>query len=226
MFQGFDSETVDFMWGIRFNNEKAWFEANKQTYLDHFYNPMRALAREVYDHIAGECRDEGLICRVSRIYRDARRLRGRGPYKDHLWFSVEQPHEIWTESPCFWFELGPEGWGYGMGCYMVRPVTMAKLRARMDADPKPMEQLTRALSRQGEFVLMGEEYKQPRGEAPSPLLEPWYLKKNYSIGHEDKLTDELFSRNIVEHLCGGYDFLLPYYRYFAALEGDPDPRKA
>ncbi len=29
MFEGFSQETVDFMWGIRFNNEKSWFEAHK-----------------------------------------------------------------------------------------------------------------------------------------------------------------------------------------------------
>ena len=27
MFQGFSDKTIDFMWGIRFNNEKTWFEA-------------------------------------------------------------------------------------------------------------------------------------------------------------------------------------------------------
>lgn len=226
MFQGFDSETVDFMWGIRFNNEKSWFEDHKQAYLDHFYKPMRDLAGEVYEHLTGAYPDGGLIVRVSRIYRDARRLRGRGPYKDHLWFSVEQPHEQWTESPCFWFELEPEGWGYGMGCYMVRPVTMARLRARMDADPRPMEKLTRALNGQSEFTLQGEEYRRPKAEAASPLLEPWYRKKNYSIGHTDKLTDELFSRDIVDHLCRGYDFLLPWYRYVSTLDGDPDPRES
>ena len=25
MFQGYTQETVDFMWGIRFNNERGWF---------------------------------------------------------------------------------------------------------------------------------------------------------------------------------------------------------
>ena len=28
MFEGFSQETVDFMWGIRFNNERGWFEAH------------------------------------------------------------------------------------------------------------------------------------------------------------------------------------------------------
>ena len=44
MFTGYSDATVDFMWGIRFNNERAWFEANKETYLTHFQQPMRELA--------------------------------------------------------------------------------------------------------------------------------------------------------------------------------------
>ena len=48
MFTGFTGETVDFMWGIRFNNERDWFEAHKQIYLEHFYHPMRELGDEVY----------------------------------------------------------------------------------------------------------------------------------------------------------------------------------
>ena len=46
MFQGFSGATVDFMWGIRFNNEKGWFEAHKEEYLTTFQRPMKALADE------------------------------------------------------------------------------------------------------------------------------------------------------------------------------------
>ena len=51
MFTGFTDETVDFMWGIRFNNERAWFEAHKEIYLHHFYRPMQALGAEIYTFI-------------------------------------------------------------------------------------------------------------------------------------------------------------------------------
>lgn len=101
MFTGFTDETVDFMWGIRFNNERSWFEAHKQTYLTQFYQPMCALADELYDFLAEQRPDLGLIRKVTRIYRDARRLHGRGPYKDHLWLCVEQPAEQWTAHPTF-----------------------------------------------------------------------------------------------------------------------------
>ena len=225
MFTGFTDETVDFMWGIRFNNERGWFEAHKEDYLTYFYRPMAALADEVYDYLAHRRPDLGLIRKVTRIYRDARRLHGGGPYKDNLWFSVEQPSEQWTAHPTLWFELGPESWSYGLGYYMARPVTMARLRARMDRDPKIMTDLTRRLKRQSEFVLEGEEYRRPKAQAPVPELEPWYRKKSFTLCHEAKLEEALFSRDLVDRLKKGYDFLLPYYDYFITLDSDPDPRE-
>ena len=199
MFTGFTDETVDFMWGIRFNNERAWFEAHKEIYLTHFYQPMRELGDELYDYIAAKRPDLGLIRKVTRIYRDV---------------------------PTFWFELMPEGWTCGMGYYMPKPLTMAKLRARIDRDPAAMEKLMRKLNRQKELVLETEDYKRPRAPAPSKLLEPWYRARSFTICHNDKLTDELFSRDIVERLRQDFTFLLPYYDYFVTLEGDPDPRDA
>ena len=138
---------------------------------------------------------------------------------------MEEPSEQWTAKPTFWFELMPEGWTYGMGYYLPRALTMAKLRARMDRDPRPLEALTRTLQRQEEFVLETEAYKRPKGSAPSPLLEPWYQAKSFTLCHTDRLTEELFSRAIVDRLKQGYAFLLPYYDYFVTLDGDPDPRE-
>ena len=165
MFTGFTDATVDFLWGIRFNNERPWFEAHKETYLSELYRPMKDLGAEIYDFLSERRPEDAMMCRVSRIYRDARRLHGRGPYKDHLWFCVERPAEDWTTRPTFWFELGPDYWGYGMGCWMARPMDMAKLRSRIVRDPKPMEKLTKALRGQTEFTLGGDTYKRPKAGA-------------------------------------------------------------
>lgn len=39
MFPGFSEKTQDFLWGVRLNNERPWFEAHKQDYLDHVQTP-------------------------------------------------------------------------------------------------------------------------------------------------------------------------------------------
>ena len=61
MFTGFTDATVDFMWGIRFNNERAWFEAHKEDYLQSFYRPMKELGAEVYDYISAKRPEDPLV---------------------------------------------------------------------------------------------------------------------------------------------------------------------
>ena len=137
MFQGFSQGTVDVLWGIRFNNERSWFLAHKEEFQQQVDAPLRALADQVGQTIAEEFPKLGLQTKVSRIYRDARRLHGRGPYKDHLWFTLGRPGENGSAQPCFYFEVAPEYYSYGMGTYDPTPLTMAKLRARIDRDGWP-----------------------------------------------------------------------------------------
>ena len=47
MFEGFSQQTVDFMWGIRFNNERPWFEAHKSDYQTYFLTPMKELGGQI-----------------------------------------------------------------------------------------------------------------------------------------------------------------------------------
>lgn len=224
MFQGFDPRVVDFLWGIRFNNEKPWFEEHKQEYLDYLYNPMKELTKQVYGALEKECEELGLSSKVSRIYRDARRLHGRGPYKDHLWLAIERPHDVFSPEPTFWFELTPEGYSYGLGYWYMPPLTAAKFRARLDREPRVFEKLARSLKSRPDLVLTGEEYKRPKGPAPSKLLEPWYNRKGFSLSHEAPQEDKLYRPEFADELIEAYRFLMPFCRYLLLLEGDPDPR--
>lgn len=223
MFQGFSDETVDFMWGLRFNNERSWFEAHKETYLRTFSRPMRELAQEVFQRFRRTYPDLDVMCKVSRIYRDARRLYGRGPYKDHLWFSIRRPDTAISDTPVLWFELEPEGWSHGMGYYSAAPLTMAKFRARLDRDPEGFRRLIRPLKRQDTFRLEGEDYRRPKGSGPAGL-EEWYNKRRLSLMAQGEHGGILYTPQLVEHLTEGFEFLQPYYAYFASLSGDPDPR--
>ena len=99
MFQGFSQGAVDFLWGIRFNNERSWFLAHKEEYLTLVDRPMRELGAQVHQSMEELFPELGLNLHVSRIYRDARRLYGRGPYKDHLWFTLRRPREEWVSLP-------------------------------------------------------------------------------------------------------------------------------
>jgi len=224
MFEGFSQKTIDFMWNLRFNNERVWFEEHKEDFIRDFQTPMKSLGWEVYDRINSDFPKHGFIHKVSRIYKDARRVKGGDPYRTNLWFSIEKPSEEWTSTPVFWFELAPENWSYGLGYYSALAKTMAKHRARIDKNPKKFEKLVAPLGKQNEFVLDGPEYSRKK-EAPSLLTAEWYNRKTFALIHDEPISEELFSRDIVERLIQGYRFLMPFYDYFITLDSDPDPDK-
>ena len=225
MFTGFAQKTIDFMWGIRLNNNKPWFEEHKDEFKRDFQFPMKELGQEVYSRIMADCGERGFIHKLSRIYKDARRVHDGCPYRDNLWFSVEKPSAPGEESAgilTFWFDLNPEGWSYGLGYYAAKAATMERLRTRIDDNPKEFEKLIDLLDSQEEFTLDGPEYARAK-QAPTPKTQGWYNKKSFSLIHSGEIGDELFARGFADRLVTGYRFLMPFYDYFAAVD---DERKA
>ena len=225
MFQGYTQGTVDFLWALRFNNERSWFQAHKEEFTALVDAPTRALAARLAEEMDRACPELGLELKVSRIYRDARRLFGRGPYKDHLWFSLRRPGERDSAIPCFWFEVAPEHYGYGMGCWDAPPVMMAKLRARIDRDPKPVEKLARAVERRGEFQPDGQPYKRPKGD-PGPLLYRWYNSRQFSLTCERSCEGVFFTPELADQVREGWSSLVPVYQWLCSLPGDPPPENS
>ena len=156
MFQGFTPEAVEFLWGIKFNNNREWFLPRKEQFLALVDRPMRELGSELFDAIAAAYPKQSLKLHVCRIYRDARRLFGRGPYKDHLWFTIERPHERFEGVPALYFELAPNYFSYGCGYWDASPATMAKLRRRIETDPKRLEKLVRKLNKSLSLIHISE----------------------------------------------------------------------
>ena len=175
----------------------------------------------MFERISADYGQHGFIHKVSRIYKDARRVRGGEAYRCNLWFSIERPSEEWTSTPVFWFDLHPEEWSYGLGYYQAKPATMAKFRARIDKDPVGFEKFIAPLAGQDEFILEGDEYKRKK-EAPSLKTRDWYNRKSFSLIHRQANGEELFSRELASRLIDGYKTLMPFYDYFITLDSDPD----
>ena len=105
---------------------------------------------------------------------------------------------------------------------MVPPVTMAKLRARIDRDPKPVEKLARAVEKRGEFVLDNDLYKRPKGD-PGPLLYPWYNGRRISFSRECNCEGVFFTPKLAAQVLEGWKSLVSQYRFLCSLPGDPEP---
>ena len=215
MFQGFSKKTGEFLWELAFNNERPWFLAHKDEFEEYVNAPFKALAEECFALM--EQRYPALDCRVhvSRIYRDARRLFGRGPYKDHLWFSIKAS-QVLLEGPMFWFEVGAADYSYGMGFWAPKAALMEAYRKGIDENPETLAKLVRRFNRQTHFVLAGPEYARSKGEV-SELLRPWYQKKSVNLQHELPPDERIFSPELAQDMIEGFEELMPFYKYFDRL---------
>ena len=216
MFQGFSEATSQFLWGLALNNERSWFEAHREEYEKTLRQPFQALAKETEAIMNERFPEKELSLHVARIYRDARRLFGRGPYKDHLWFSLKSRNGLLC-GPMFWFEIGAADYSYGVGFYSATPLQMDAFRKSVDANPAKLERLANALSKLSKFRLDGDEYKRPKRNA-GDLLDSWYNKKHLSLIFEDNFGGELFSKDLPQILADAYTALMPYYDYFCSFD--------
>ncbi len=212
----FSPQTIDFLWGLRFNNNREWFQANKAVYEEHLLQPIRSLGNQVYDALAEAHPGLGLNLHISRIYRDARRLFGRGPFKDHLWFSIEQPSREHPARPGFYFTIGPEHYGYGMGFYEARAATMQAYRQDIDRNPQRAADLALRLETQNVFQLCGPLYARSKG-GPGGILDPWYNRRIIGLEFEAAPDEALFSEGLAAHMLEGFEFLLPYYEWLFGI---------
>ncbi len=217
MFEGFSPATFQFLLGIAANNDRAWFAQHKQDYVNHLLTPMKALSDQVFDELIDRCPDRDFLCKVARIYRDARRCKGMDFYKTSLWFSILPPVENWQDAPGFWFEVTRDGWSYGMGIFMPKAATMARHRAKIDTAPEQLAKLDRKLRRQKEFVLSGETYAKFKPGAPDDLAG-WYNLKSFSLSHDSGDVAETYDGPaLAQRLADGFAFLMPFYDYFYPL---------
>ena len=224
MFTGFTQKTIDFMWGLRLNNNKPWFEEHKSEFVRDFQTPMKTLGSEVFERISEKYSDRGFVHKVSRIYKDARRVKNGEFYRSNMWFSFEKPpldaSTEWTVTPGFWFDLGPDNWSCGMGYGQAKSETMTMMRAKIDSDPKKFEKFISPLYKQDEFVLDGPEYVRKK-ESEVKIGEKsaeWYNRKSFSLIHIQPNGSELFSAELADRLVAGYEFLMPFYDYFIELK--------
>lgn len=213
MFKGFSKETAEFLWELSFNNERPWFLANRDRFERVLNEPFKALAHELYDEMGRRVPDADFAVHISRIYRDARRLFGRGPYKDHLWFTLT-PAGAGAYGPAFWFEIGAAEYSYGLGLWAPTAPTMEAFRRAVAANPAAFERLAAPLGSMKGFRLHGEEYRRPKGSI-SETIDPWYNRKYLDFGTRRDHDALLYSPGLVGAVAGDLEKLMPLCRFMA-----------
>ncbi len=209
MFTGFTPETIDFLWGIRLNNNRDWFLEHKKQYVDTLYEPMKALGKELFEPFLDR---PGNVLKVSRIYKDAR-MHPEVPYKESLWICIRQDVQWWAENPCLYFEVNPEGVSYGFFIWKPKTAAMEEFRKRITAKPEEFLNLIRDTEAAVGQPIEAELYKRPK-PADNPDLAPYFAWKG-KIGCTRDIAPgpEMFGPELKNEVADFFRKLLPLYEY-------------
>ena len=210
MFTGFTPEAIDFLWGIRMNNNREWFQANKKQYVSQVYEPMKALGQELYQPFLDR---PGNLLKVSRIYRDAR-MHPPEPYKESLWICIRQDVEWWAENPCLYFEINPEGVHYGFFIWKMRTSAMETFRKHITAYPDAFLNLIKTTEEAVGQPITAELYKRPK-PTDNPALEPYFAwKGQIACTRAIEPGDGMFGPELKDEVLDFFQKLIPIYEYF------------
>jgi uncharacterized protein (TIGR02453 family) len=171
-FPGFPEQALHFLANLADNNNRDWFNAHKQDYLDHlvapavrFVHDMGERLKYISPHIQYDTRTNGQGS-MMRIYRDIRFSKDKRPYKTWLGFRFWEGAGKKTQLPGFFFGLTATGAGIHVGLHgFPKPFLTAYREAVADDALGPqLEAAVKDVKAAGEYQLAGEHYKRvPRG---------------------------------------------------------------
>ena len=210
MFNGYSTETVDFLWGIRFNNNRDWFQANKDNYTKYLYHPTKELGQELFQPFLDK---PGELLKVSRIYRDAR-LHHPLPYKESLWICIRQDVQWWAENPCLFFEINPEGMDYGFFIWKPRPNAMKAFRRDITAKPDEVLAMIKKVEQETGMTIQADTYKRPE-KCENPDLERFFgWKQQIGCTIHEPFSEDVFGPDLAVRVGEFFDKLTPLYDFF------------
>ena len=209
MFQGFTPETIDFLWGIRMNNNREWFLDHKKDYVNHLYEPMKALGKDLFRPFMEK---PGNLLKVSRIYRDAR-MHHPTPYKESLWICIRKDVEWWAENPCLFFEICPEGVSYGLIWWHPKTGALEAFRKHIAEKPDAFLSLMKKTQKATGLPVSAELYKRPK-TAPTEALAPYFAwKGKLACVVDEPVSEDIFGPDLGRRAEEFLTKLIPLYEY-------------
>ena len=171
-FTGFPKETLRYFTELKENNNKEWFNENKDQYEEHVLKPAQTFVVAFGERLKGISKGFTYDTRTNgrgsilRIHRDTRFSKDKTPYNTRLRFRFNEGKEEKSGYPGFFFGLDDTGGQLLGGLYKFVKPTLDAFREAVD-DEKSGTRLTNIIDEieaQSGFEIGGEHYKRvPKG---------------------------------------------------------------
>ncbi len=224
VFSGFTKETVRFYAALRRNNNRDWFEANRETYERHVMTPARlfvtAMGERLKAIVPGIVAVPKVNKSIFRINRDTRFSLDPSPYKTNLGLYFWDGARSRMEAAGFYVGLEPPDIMLGGGMYVIPDALLGRYRKAV-VDPKKGAELTKivaALRAIPGCAVEGAHYKRvPAGYDQGHTNAELLKHKGLYAGFGTKVPDEFFSAEFVDYCFERFKPLAPLHRWLMKL---------
>lgn len=221
-FEGFSAQTVSFLKENKRQNSRDWYNSHKDIFRQYvqqpFYDLVEALApclTEIDSKIVTVPR----YC-LCHVYRDTRFSKDKSTlYRDNMWLTFKRPSREWTQAPCFYFELLPDSFRYGMGYYSATPHTMMLYRRYIEWYPDSFREKIKPLR---SLALDTEFYKRKFSESYPEDLKEWYISKNVHVSGGQMGTEGAYTKDLVQIIIQAFLEAAPLYHLMSQLPDMPE----
>ena len=223
-FGGFRPAAFRFLKDLARNNEKAWFEANRDVYEREVRDPMRLLVEALDVALAGIAPEIVGDPKRSmfRIHRDVRFSKDKSPYKTNAgaWFyHRDAGRKVGTVGEGggagFYFHIDPSTCFMAGGLWMPARPALLRVRVAIAAQPTALARLTGAPSFRRRFDGLHEEAKLSRVPREFPADHPaaeWLKLQSFTAPAPIE-PSVVASPRLVDRLCRDFELLVPLVRW-------------
>ncbi len=217
-FAGFSTQCMPFLRELALNNNKAWFNENKDRYERFVREPallfIEAMAErlpEISPRFRAVAKKSGGS--LMRVYRDTRFSKDKTPYKTNI--GIQFRHELGKDvhAPGFYVHVEPENCFLGAGIWHPDPKTLGRIRDFIVDNPSAWKSARGEKGLGPDFPLVGESLQRPPRGYPAGHELIADLKRKDFIACRDFDCAEISRGSLPEFVTNGYrqaDALMRY----------------
>ncbi len=153
-----DQKTFDFMKELADNNTKAWFDSNRDRYIRHVRDPLKALANSLAEPISALFPEYSGTPKVSRINNDIRFQPDKAPYREHIWISFG----VKESAANIFAAIDKNGWTAGCAIHSSKRDDLHHWRRNLIDHHTEWKHHSDSIMQKRKFELhFGDKYKKP-----------------------------------------------------------------
>jgi uncharacterized protein (TIGR02453 family) len=200
----FPKSSAAYLKKLSANNNRVWFEKNRELYNTEFLDPAVNFIVEMGGRLQKLSPDIYAIPKIDksifRIHRDVRFSKNKEPYKTNMGLYFWEGPGKKMEGSGYYFHLEPKKFGVGGGMYVFSKEHLKKFRDTVSdtARGKELDSIVKKITRRGVYTINGKHYKKtPRGYDPNTKYNEYLLYNGIYAWYDGKKLGELDGENSV-----------------------------